>query len=414
MNRVVNLVQDLLRAGIGSVDLVDDEDGRKVGLKRLAEDVARLWQRAFTGIDQQHDAVDHLQRALDFSAEIAVARRVHDIDLHIVIEDGRVLGQNRDTAFALQVVGIHHPFNDVLVGTKGAALLQHGVNQRGLAMVHVGNNGDVTNAGTQNETSFPMTGKQRPTTTLLCAGESGETKWAVYLDTMEAGRPRPAGTGETPVFHRFRLACNCRMFWHRLSRHPALGLFHRPFGCHDCSAGSRFGAFRISVGEEHAVHGFPHQGLHLGEKTGRGHIERMAAAVDVYFNRVDIGPREKLLKVGEHGDGLLPSARFRKQVAPVIFAHGRVAGDDVVLLLVAGLVADGPVRDDKIGESIPRTPRVIALVEYRLVEDEVYDRVGNVADLVHGIVLLLRESLHDAPCNELRSGHNDGFRGNRL
>jgi hypothetical protein len=34
----------------------------------------------------------------------------------------------------------------VFVGTKGAALLQHGVDQRGLAVVNVRDDGDVANA----------------------------------------------------------------------------------------------------------------------------------------------------------------------------------------------------------------------------------------------------------------------------
>jgi hypothetical protein len=43
----------------------------------------------------------------------------------------------------------------MLVGAKGAALLQHGVNQRGLAVVHVRDNGDVANAQTQSM-GFPL------------------------------------------------------------------------------------------------------------------------------------------------------------------------------------------------------------------------------------------------------------------
>jgi len=38
----------------------------------------------------------------------------------------------------------------VLVGAKNAALLQHGVHERGLAMVDVRDDSDVANAQTQN------------------------------------------------------------------------------------------------------------------------------------------------------------------------------------------------------------------------------------------------------------------------
>ena len=110
---------------------------------------------AFAGIHQQHDAVHHLQSAFDLASEVAVAGCVHDVDLHIVIEDGGVLGQNGDAALALQVIGVHDPLDDVLIGAESAALLQHSVNQRGLAVVNVGDNGDVADAGTQMS-SFPI------------------------------------------------------------------------------------------------------------------------------------------------------------------------------------------------------------------------------------------------------------------
>ena len=120
--------------------------GRQLGLQRLAEHVARLRQRAFAGVHQQHDAIHHLQRAFDFAAEVAVAGRVDDVDLDVVIMNGSVLGQNGDAALALQFVGIHDALDEVLVGAECAALLQHGVDQRGLAVVDVGDDGDVANA----------------------------------------------------------------------------------------------------------------------------------------------------------------------------------------------------------------------------------------------------------------------------
>src|SRR6266852_2712909 len=146
---VVNLVQHFLRASVGTVDFIDDHNGRQSGLERFAENVAGLRQRAFAGIHEQHDAVNHFERTLDLAAEIAVAGSVHNVDLDAVVEEGGVLGQNRDSALALEFVGIHDAINMGFVGAEGAALLEHGVNQGGLAVVHVGGNGDVANAGSQ-------------------------------------------------------------------------------------------------------------------------------------------------------------------------------------------------------------------------------------------------------------------------
>ena len=84
---------------------------RQLGFQGLAQHVARLRQRAFAGIDQQHHAVDHLERAFHFAAKIAVAGGVDDIDLYVVIEDGGVFGQDGDAALALQLVGVHDAFD---------------------------------------------------------------------------------------------------------------------------------------------------------------------------------------------------------------------------------------------------------------------------------------------------------------
>ena len=157
--QVVNLVQHFLRARVGTVDLVDHQNRRQLGFQRLAQHVARLRQRTFAGIDQQHHSVDHLQRALHLAAKVAVAGGVDDIDLDLgrvagvgrgMVEDGGVLGQNGDAALALQFVGIHHPLDMGLVGAEDAALVQHGVHQRGLAVVNVRDDGDVANTRAQN------------------------------------------------------------------------------------------------------------------------------------------------------------------------------------------------------------------------------------------------------------------------
>ena len=76
-------------ARVGAIDFVEHDDRRKLRGERLLQDVARLRQRAFAGVDEQHDAIDHAQGALDFAAEIAVAGRVHDVDLGVVEKRAR-------------------------------------------------------------------------------------------------------------------------------------------------------------------------------------------------------------------------------------------------------------------------------------------------------------------------------------
>ena len=54
-------------------------------------------------------------------------------------------GNDGDTALALQVDGVHHTFGDVLVFTKNAALVEHGVHEGGFAVIDMGDDGDVAN-----------------------------------------------------------------------------------------------------------------------------------------------------------------------------------------------------------------------------------------------------------------------------
>ena len=140
---IENLVEHFGRPRVGTVNLVDDDDRRKPAGEGLAEHEARLGQRAFGRVDQQDDPVDHRQGALDFPAEVGVSRGIDDIDQEVVVMDRRVLRQDSDAALALELVAVHRALGDALVRTECAALVQHRVDERGLAMVDVGDDGDI-------------------------------------------------------------------------------------------------------------------------------------------------------------------------------------------------------------------------------------------------------------------------------
>jgi len=63
-----------------------------------------------------------------------VAGRIDDVDLVAVVVERGVLGEDGDAALALQIVGVHDAIGYGLVGAEGAALTEHGVDQRGLAV----------------------------------------------------------------------------------------------------------------------------------------------------------------------------------------------------------------------------------------------------------------------------------------
>ncbi len=127
------------------------QDDGQAGLQRLAQHEAGLRQRALGGVDGEDDRVHHRQTALDLATEVGVARGVDDVDgddlttiLRVVLH-GRVLGQDRDALLTLQVVRVHHAVVKRLGGVRGegTGLLEHGDEQGGLAMVDVGDDGDV-------------------------------------------------------------------------------------------------------------------------------------------------------------------------------------------------------------------------------------------------------------------------------
>ena len=67
------------------------------------------------------------------------------------------LGEDGDAALALEVVGIHRALGHPLVLAEGAGLLQQAVDQRGLAMVDMGDDRHVAKG--QLESGVPGSGR---------------------------------------------------------------------------------------------------------------------------------------------------------------------------------------------------------------------------------------------------------------
>ena len=72
-----------------------------------------------------------------------MARRVDDVDQQVLVVDGRVLRENRDAALALEVGVVHGALGDPLVRAERAALMQQRIDERRLAVIDVGDDGDV-------------------------------------------------------------------------------------------------------------------------------------------------------------------------------------------------------------------------------------------------------------------------------
>jgi len=103
--------------------------------------------RTVSGVNDEQHAVDHVHDTFDFTAEVGVSGSVDDVDVEIFVFERGVLGADGDALFTLQVHRVHDAFfgRDGLIGAKSPGLLEQAVDQRGLAMVDVRDNCDVTN-----------------------------------------------------------------------------------------------------------------------------------------------------------------------------------------------------------------------------------------------------------------------------
>src|SRR5437016_1428548 len=72
-----------------------------------------------------------------------MAWRVDDIDAGVLPDERGDLGEDGDAALSFEVVRIHRPFGDFLVVAEGAGLGQEPVDHGCLAVIDMGNDGDV-------------------------------------------------------------------------------------------------------------------------------------------------------------------------------------------------------------------------------------------------------------------------------
>ena len=72
-----------------------------------------------------------------------MAGRIDDVDARVVPHHRGAFRQDGDAALALEVVRIERALHHLLVGAEGAALAQELIDQRRLAVIDMGDDGDV-------------------------------------------------------------------------------------------------------------------------------------------------------------------------------------------------------------------------------------------------------------------------------
>src|SRR5215211_2158275 len=183
--KFVRLLYDLADPSVRAVHLVHHDDDRQLLGQGFAQHESGLGERALRGVDQQQYAVDHLQPAFHFTAEVSMTGGVDDVDRDIAAVGGlvlyrSVLREDRDALLPLEGKRVEDPLLDLLPDSEGTRLPQHCVDQGRLAMVDVRDDRDVAQVGSgghdsgaligarANSGSLTVTSKMRDSAELRC------------------------------------------------------------------------------------------------------------------------------------------------------------------------------------------------------------------------------------------------------
>ena len=108
--------------GAGAVNLVHHHDRTQAECEGLAGHKSCLRHGTIDGVDDQQHRVHHRQCAFDLATKVGVPRGVNDIDPGAIDFDRTIFCKDGDPAFFLEIVRVHHPFDNCLIGTEGAGL----------------------------------------------------------------------------------------------------------------------------------------------------------------------------------------------------------------------------------------------------------------------------------------------------
>ena len=144
----LDLFANALRFGRGQIDLVDDRDDLQVVMQREVGIRKSLRLHALGSVHHQQRAFAGLQAAGNFVGKIDVAGSVDEVQLvHFAVVGAVVepngVGFDGDAALALEVHGIQDLLHHFAL-RKRAGDFQQAIRQRGLAVVDMRNDGEIT------------------------------------------------------------------------------------------------------------------------------------------------------------------------------------------------------------------------------------------------------------------------------
>src|SRR6266478_2549538 len=84
----------------------------------------------------------HTRFDCDWSSDVC-SSDLDDVDAHALPFDAGAFGEDGNAALALEIAGVERPLGDLLVFAHSARLPEQLVDQRRLAVIDMGDNGDV-------------------------------------------------------------------------------------------------------------------------------------------------------------------------------------------------------------------------------------------------------------------------------
>ena len=156
-HQVEHFVNHFVRTCTRAVNFVDHNHDAQPQRKSMLKHETRLRHGAFKRVNNKQRAISHVQHALHFTAEIGMARRIDNINLHIAVIDSDIFRKNGNAAFTFLVVAIKNPFFYLLICTKCSHCVQQAVDKCCFPVVYVRNNCHITDVFLFHKNPFSFT-----------------------------------------------------------------------------------------------------------------------------------------------------------------------------------------------------------------------------------------------------------------
>ena len=142
--KLENFILYLDRLGVGSIDLVYEDDRSKAGGQGFFQNKASLSLRTFKRVDHEHHAIYHFHYTLNLPPEIGVTGSIYDVDEVVLPPHRSIFRLDCDASLTLLIHGIHRSIFQYLIFPEGSGMLQHLVDESGLPMIDVCDDGNIS------------------------------------------------------------------------------------------------------------------------------------------------------------------------------------------------------------------------------------------------------------------------------